>query len=253
MHLSRKFIFYISFLSICAVTACTPQKKLVKNHKEYSRQEILTVLVSHNIDVKWFAAKGDIDLDSKDQKISGTFDLRLRGDSMMMISARKLGVEGARIQISPTDYTILYRLEAMYETAPITSLRQFTGFDVAFDDIQAMALGNIILPDTITSVIEHGADIYKISNVGKDISTTYWINRADMRISKVEYNDANNQQISIELSIYKSVNGFSIAHSRNIKARTPQGLSNIIIEIERIEIDIPKKMNFNIPAHYEKI
>jgi hypothetical protein len=249
---SNVTFFVIGVMLVLAFPSCKGTKSITKTNKSYTRDQIINGILNHNIDPITYFASGDIDLESTEQSISGNFDARIKKDSIVIISARKLGVEAARLRILPSEYTILYKLEGVYQQESISGLRQYTGFDVDFDDMQALLINNVMIADTSTMKVVKNELGYIVDGQDRDMKIQYILDQ-DLQLIKVTYTDIRRQSMTITMSDYRKLNGHMHAHQREISGNSPQGNAKMTIIIEKLEVNTYKKLNFSIPPHYEKV
>jgi Domain of unknown function (DUF4292) len=246
----------ILLVSVMCFSSCSTQNGFAKNliPRNFKKSEIVNAILSHNLSCQWFAGKGDVELNSPDQGISGTFDLRMRYDSVMVISVRKIGVEGARILINPAEFTILYRLEGLYDNQPISAIKNVVQIDLDYTDIQQMCLGNVIIADTAAMIVDVLNAEYRVKAKSDDIDITYVLDGQNLQIKSIQYIDRSNRIVVIGYGDYREVDRkVSFAYERKIAIKDDKGISTIDLNFEQIEINIPKIIKFSIPPSYEKL
>ncbi|RYF58136.1 MAG: DUF4292 domain-containing protein, partial [Cytophagaceae bacterium] len=99
------------------------------------------------IDFKYLTAKSKLSFKNKTQDISNAnLNLRVRKDSVIWISISKLGIEAVRALITRDSVEIMDKLERRYAVYDFPTLSRQFNFDMNFDLLQALIVGNLPLP-----------------------------------------------------------------------------------------------------------
>ena len=99
------------------------------------------------IDFKYLTAKSKLSFKSKTQDISNAnLNLRVRKDSTIWISISKVGIEAVRALITRDSVAIMDKLERRYAIYDFPTLSRQFDFDMNFDLLQALIVGNLPLP-----------------------------------------------------------------------------------------------------------
>src|SRR5215204_4379643 len=98
-----------------------------------------------NTEFKTFSAKGRMQLETPEEKIGSSVTIRIKKDSVIWISmVPGLGIEAARIRITPDTIQILNRLQRQYIAGNFSMLKNKFNIAASFEMLQAMLLGNYL-------------------------------------------------------------------------------------------------------------
>ena len=98
-----------------------------------------------NTEFKTFSAKGRMQLETPEQKIGSSVTIRIKKDSVIWISiVPGLGLEAARVRITPDTIQILNRLQREYIAGNFSMLKNKFNIAASFDMLQAMLMGNYL-------------------------------------------------------------------------------------------------------------
>ncbi|MBK6667791.1 MAG: DUF4292 domain-containing protein [Saprospiraceae bacterium] len=241
------FILTVVFISCSA-------KKIATATKEKSEAEVLNALTSRNIPFEWFEAKINTDIESPDESMSGSMHLRMKKDSAVLVNVRKFGFEVARFYANVKQYTLLYRLERIYEQGDISRMADIISIKADFNDFQQLIAGNVILPDPGTTTISYDSTAYFIQGKSNDLSLSYHINKSDLRLESMSIIDKMQRKITIDYSDYRQLPGFGpIAYKRSVVYPHNAGSNGrLTLDFTEIIMDKPAELKFSIPDNYEK-
>ncbi|MFZ1703804.1 MAG: DUF4292 domain-containing protein [Saprospiraceae bacterium] len=232
--------------------SCSPLKKVESIHRDYSQEEILTSLANHNHEFTWFHSKAKAQIRTSTMSHNADLVIRMLKDSAVWVQIKKFEIELARMLISPTDYTILYRLETAYETSSLDKIRDMVGMEISFDDVQQWMFGNIPLPETDLVSISQNEENVLIQFSTKDWRLAYVLDKNTLLLKNAEIRDRSDRILRIQWEDYKkSNNGINVAYSRTIFFPEEPGVTGVIkLDFTEIELDVPKELKFVIPSHY---
>lgn len=242
-------LFIIIILGSCKTT------KRLGPMPERTMEEVISALKSRNIDFQWFSAKASTSLESPDENVSGTLNVRMKSDSILWVTVKKIGIEAARILADKNNYTIIYRFESAYEVWPLKHLKSYVHTDAEFYDIQQLLFGNVIIPDVANSEFLKDSIYYVIKTNSDDLMLTYHINGYNLELEKMEISDKMGRTATAHYSDYRPVGTHGqFSFQRVYRFPNPSGeYGTITMDLSDVEIDIPKEINFSIPSHYERI
>ena len=221
---------------------------------ERTMEEVISALKNRNIDFQWFSAKASTSMESPDESISGTLHVRMKSDSIIWVTVKKL-VEVARILAEKEKYTVLYRFVSEYEVWPLKHLKSYVHTDAEFYDIQQLLFGNVITPEVANSEFLKDSIYYVIKTNSDDLMLTYHINGYNLELEKMEISDKMGRTATAHYSDYRPVGTHGLfSFQRVYRFPNPSGeYGTITMDLSDVEIDIPKEISFSIPSHYERI
>lgn len=247
---------YLSFsavLLLLLLTSCKSSKRGITN-AVYSEKQIRSALKSHNTNFEWFAAKGKINLNSPDGNIAARIYLRMKKDSVIWMVVKKFGVEAARVQITPEEFTIIYRLEHVYEQESLQKVKESFDTNLSFSELQNYFFGNI--PEITDPSFEARQNEKEVvcQTMMHGLKTYLRLDPSDLKLTNFEAYNEKNESVKGAYQDYEIIDSKSIASKRTFSISSLEyGDMQVSINLSNISIDQPVSMKFSIPAHYEKL
>ena len=131
-----KYFWIYTVLVLFTLSSC---KKTPSKSSDISKQ-----LKVEQIDFEYFTSKSKLNFQTPQQSAKVTLNIRMKKDSIIWMSVRKLSFEGVRVLITKDSVFIINRLERSYFACDIAALGKKINFDVNLSMIQAMILGNVL-------------------------------------------------------------------------------------------------------------
>ena len=244
----------ICIILLVTLAACKTTKRLAPL-PERTKDEVLSALKSRNIDFEWFSGKMSTALESPDESVSGSMQVRMKKDSILLVTVKKIGIEVARFMADKKEYTILYRWESAYESGPISKINEIVTLSASFEDMQQLMFGNVLLPAENDTQYIKDSIYYKVTTTIDDLLIHYYVNGYNLNLEKMSVTDKMNRTAIVYYSDYRIVGKFGkVPFDRTYNfPYSATETATINMRFSEIEIDVPKEINFSIPAHYEKI
>lgn len=218
---------------------------------------LLQFLADRHIDVEWLSAKAKIAFKDDSQSRKATANIRLRKDSVLWMNVKKLGIEAARILITPDSIYIVDRIHKEYVVGDFSLIQQQYHLPADFNLLQNMILGNPLLLSEVkleTKAIEQ--QYHLGSSDDENPTRDYWLNGFNHLLEKMVFLDYRyNRQVKVELSDYKALDKYEyFSYFRRLNLSSPEtGDLRIDIDFSKIELNQAKQIRFEIPEHYTKI
>jgi hypothetical protein len=251
--LKNNFWLFLFFVILLAGSCKTTSRQ--QRIPETTVDELIDLLNKRNIPFEWFNGKMNTSLDSPDEQISGTMTLRMKRDSAVWVAVRKFGIEAARVLVDKKSYTILYRLEAAYESGNISRISDVFSVSADFKDLQSLMAGNALLPARTDATFRYDSIYYVLDAPVNGLKLSYYIHAFSKSLDKIEITDKMNRNAEVYLKDYRLLPGFGyVAHDRTYKFPFNENLyATLHMKFSEIEINVPREIKFTIPENYEKI
>lgn len=212
-------------------------------------------LLENQVKADWLEAKAKVSYSDEYGGESFSATIRIKRDSAIWMVFKKFSLEGARALVRPDSFFVLDRLNREYTAKPFSYLQKEYNLPVNFQGLQAILLGN---PVFFSSQTEAAVDSsrYLLSQKTDKLTAKYWLDGTKMLLSEFFVDDfRNNRSISVVSSDYRPLEDkqkFSYFRSFNLKGG---GLGNthVGVEFSKVEINVPQKMDFEIPDRYERV
>lgn len=238
---------------ILFLPACKGGKKLTKPGKlppARSNEYLLKQADKGHVDYEWFAAKAKMHFKGPEQEIQFIASVRMRKDSIIWLQFSKLGIEGARVRITPNKVEILDRQDGAYISRPFSFLWRAYGISANFSELQSLIVGNMPRYDERT-ICSPDSGCYLLRGADGGYTYAYRLD-VEQFLPMVISLATRDGSFVMSLSEYLSVGTEAVAHSRLVEVNSPEGKANVDIHFTKIEIDVPQKLGFDIPESYKR-
>ena len=242
----------LPLLFILVIFGCKTPSKLGNNLPPQSTRFLLSQLQNRQLNYEWFVAKSKVKLETKEQDISFSVQIKQKRDSLSWFVFKKVSVEGARAQITPKYVEVLDRQNNEYSKKPFSFLSQQLQIPFNFSDFQQLVVGNSIWLDKLNFSSSQDTLYYRLSGKNEQLELDLYLN-ADYSLARLNA-IVGAYTLEANFSNYQPVDNFSIAHEVELFLTSPEaGRSRVKIDYSRIELSVPDAVNFEIPEHYKII
>ena len=185
-----------------------------------------------------------------DQNIPAS--IHVKKDSVIWISIA-MGIEAARVSINPDSIFLLDRLNRKYYKVSFKELSENFDFDLNFNMIQSLLVGNLPIKIDSIDIYKKLADFNSISQKRNEVEIE---NRFDLEKSKLFYINATDKKTNTKLNIdYKSFINEDNKLVPTIISLLISGKNEAKIEFEHSKFDFLDRnirFPFNIPKGYSQ-
>jgi hypothetical protein len=273
----RLVVFTAFFFFLMAITACKTRKQATTTPSttsapmvDRSVQELLSKIEAKEFKSQWMNAKASVISIQDEKEISFNISLRYKKDSVIWISISPLlGIEVARVMVTPDSVKFMDRLHSKYEVNTFESISKLLQIKVNFETLQSLLIGNLFAyrknENRFNSVYSEDK-YYILSSLNKnklkrsleeidpnkpiiqDIyvdDTTYRINRMRVEDQKI------NKKLETTYSDFRETSGGLFPYLSITKVSAEKNLE-IKIEYTKVSVGEPQEFPFNIPKSYER-
>ncbi len=204
--------------------------------------------------MEWLSSKAAIYFDDGYFAESFNANIRLKRDSAIWMNFSKFSFEGARMLITPDSVYLINRLNSTVMVQSFSHFQKTYNLPVNFEGLQALLLGNPVFFSRNTTE-EKDSMRYHLIQKTERLEADYWL---DNELQLVGFNVkdlANNRSLSVNYADYRKFKGkqkFSYFRTYNLLG-PESGNLKIEIEFSKLEVDIPKSLDFQIPSQYERV
>jgi len=251
-----KYAIIFLFLTILAAPACKSLRRTVGGElKPKSEKMLMKHLLDNQVNADWLAARAKIAYSDEYGRQTFTTNIRIRKDSAIWVVFKKFSLEGARALITPDSVYILDRLNREYTVKPFDAVQREYNLPVGFQGLQAMLLGN---PVFFSSQTEASVDSgrYVLLQKNDHLLSKYWLDGVKMFLREFLVEDFRNQRsMSVVSTNYQALDDKqNFSYFRSLNLNSPElGKMKVEIEFSNVEINVPQKMDFEIPNRYERV
>lgn len=254
------------------VVTSEPADTLGKCRLDFKNSRALTKYISDNeLKYTWLYLKSNVNTMFEGEDKSFDAKVRLKKDSLMLITIELLSIDFAKVLISTDSIKLVDYHHKKYFKGDFNYINELLNADLDFNVIQSVIIGNsadfVSEDEKLKPVTDRTNCVYKLSTERKrklkriekgetDLKKALQIltlNPDNFKIIANEFIDpVNNRSFNASYSNFKTKDSVFAPYNVNIDIRAERNM-NIKIEYVRIEVDKPQKFQFNIPARYEPI
>jgi hypothetical protein len=231
----------------------TSDSTMVKVDTMLERAKLL-VNKENEIPFETFSAKAKLEYEDVYGKQPETnVYVRMEKDKFIWVSitATFLNIEAARVMVLPDSVIIVNKLDKTIETYPISFIREKIALPLAFEDIQKLIAGDIILTgDSVTSVLSSQSFLQitsELGGVGNNIFFTLPAMYLARQIIDVR-NSLENYSADIQYEDYVKSDNHLFSTTREISI--PAQKQNIKLTFRQYEFNKELSVPFSRPADY---
>ncbi len=206
----------------------------------------------------YFSGKAKINYKDESLDIKAKANIRIRKDSVIWISFSAVGIQGARCLIDKDSITIINMVKKEYYVFNYDSLSKRFNFDINYDAIQSVALGNLINGRGRTDDIEPTEDFFILRQQSGGVLVNNFVSNKSKKIERIEMLEPSSKNTAtIRYYDFQLVEDQVFPYSTIISLfyKVNAGTLNTIIEVEYNKAEIEDKelkFPFSIPKKYER-
>jgi hypothetical protein len=203
---------------------------------------------------EWMEGKCQMQMESEDSNLSGQGIIRIRRDSAIWVSLRKLGFEVGRALILKDSFFYLNRLNNVFEAHPISFIKEKYQLPGDFLHLQALLLGNAPIDDSSDFIVTNKESfewqLQKSMDNGT-LSLAWDFN--NKRISAMDWGQpSSNKYFKMKFGDYKALESkqqFSYFRDLNIQSAETGNL-HVVLSFNQVQFNLPVSLRFDIPQRY---
>ncbi|PSR56318.1 DUF4292 domain-containing protein [Adhaeribacter arboris] len=212
-----------------------------------------------NLDYTYFSAKGRMQFENEGEKINTGITIRMKKDTIIWISVvPALGIEVARLLITPDSVAFINRLEKTYFADNVEGLKNRFNVDLSFNMVQSLLVGNYVPGQNGNEKLIDEAPIqHTRQNLGAAILDQF-ISTETYKLKKLQISDPESPNtITVDYSDFENVGDKPVAKSTLIVTNTikENQAKKMVASINLNKVDIDSKdlnFPFAIPPDYRR-
>lgn len=213
------------------------------------------------IDFRYLTAKSKLSFKSKTQDISNAnLNLRVRKDSAIWISISKVGIEAVRALITRDSVAIMDKLERRYAVYDFPTLSRQFNFDMNFDLLQALIVGNLPLPKRPAQRIKNERDYLLLRQSAGKVLVENYIGENDRKLKRLMVTEQPTKNaLRLDYEDFNVLNTFLFPYSSLVtldyKSQTDGQFYQTLVRIKHNKVELIDKdpgFPFTIPAKYQR-
>lgn len=252
---SRLFVILLVGL---LVASCGSKRKVAvpSEISEDARPVNVADIEINNLDFHSFSGRAKTNVTFGDQNHDVTLNFRIDRDKAIWISVTALlGIEAARVLITPDSVKILNKLRGEYIKKEFNYIYRYTNPGVTFVTLQDLLLANVSRPLLRTEqlTVATGAHEMQLVGVKDQLSFQYSLNNERRpRVFRLTPLGAS-QSMEALYGGYANVNGYQFPQSQNIKLNTEDIKVEAQLQYNRVQFNEILEYPFSVPPRYKVI
>lgn len=245
----------ILIISVICCISCTGGKNIVdkKNVEELSEEATIRKVKSTFLTFDHFNSNADLFI--KSDMFSGSVNAKFRmiRDSVVWISASKLGFEVGRILITQDSVFLMERLQKTYIKSSFDELSELAGLSLDFNFVQDFLMGNPYLSEVQNEVKYFESDSLLIEPSLNELKILHKMDLSNFKLqSTMVRDDETKMDAVMSYGDYNEIGQDQLfSYFRNIVLDDGSGEKNeISIKFNNPEINVEKEIRFSIPSSY---
>ncbi|MFD2935771.1 DUF4292 domain-containing protein [Spirosoma flavum] len=258
-------------VSIDSTIAASPNSKLpidsvainqTATHPDPSRPGIEEARANvAEIDFRYLTAKSKISFKSHQQDIdNANVSIRVRKDSLIWVSISKLGIEAVRGLITRDSITIIDKIHREYSVYDFPALSKQFNFDMNFDLLQALIVGNLPLPKRPAQKIKNERDYLLLRQSEGKVLVENYIGEQDRKLKKLMVTEQPTKNtLRLDYDNFTSLSNFLFPYTSLVtvdyKSQTDGQFYQTLLRIKHNKVELVDKnpgFPFTIPSTYTR-
>lgn len=213
------------------------------------------------IDFKYLTAKSKFSIKSQDENTdNANMNIRVRKDSLIWFSVQKLGIEAARGIATRDSIIIMDKVHNEYSVYDFPSLSRQFNFDLSYDLLQSLIVGNLPLPKRPAQKIKNERDYLLLRQSEDKVLVENYIGESDRKLKKLMVTEQPTKNtLRLDYADFKALNSFLFPYTSLItldyKSAADGQFYQKLLQIRHNKVELVDKnpgFPFKIPANYTR-
>jgi len=250
---NRCFLFWI-LASALFISSCKKNQVPVASSGTESGTD-----QKRNLSFQYFSAKGRMQIEEEDGKVTSGVTVRMQKDSVIWISVVPgFGIEAARVKITRDSVYMVNRLQRNYFAGDYTLIKDKFKVDVNFELVQAIMLGNYLASPTGEEKQIAQTPLQHLRQQQENLIIDQFLDASTAKLKKLTIKDQKSKNsINVDYSLFEQVNNQLFAKNSLIVVQQNQGEKNAgaIVAIEYNKVNLDEEVlafPFSVPSGYTR-
>ncbi len=255
------------FFLVTVMAACSPVREItVPDIEDLTVSSTLHALRTEEASFDFFSTRfsGVVTVDNSSYNASGT--IRIRRDSAIYISVSPfLGIEAARVLITPDDVQIINRLDGTYFKGGMAYVNSMLNTQLDFYMLQALLLGNdfahfssenfTLSADGERILLRNPGRFSDAGGVsGSLFQQNLWLDHETFRIlENLIYEPLTRRSLRARYERFDKVSDQTVPTAMTWTIIDPASRTELSLRYSRTTINEPQPIRFSVPDRYEHI
>ncbi|MGV3763122.1 DUF4292 domain-containing protein [Parapedobacter sp.] len=250
------------YLVLALVFSCGPKKRVVSSgssEEEVSgaaKVEVMDRIAEQQLHYNTFSgrAKSMLTVNGK-ERYDVTANVRLvRGEAIWISMTALMGIEVARVLITPDSIKVINRLRSEYIRKPFVYLRNFTGNGLDFASLESLLVGDVLHQMAGDGLaVWQGADGYLLQRQSEGLGYSVRVGTDYQNKYTAISAPARNQQLEAFYSDYRLVAGNFFPNHMEISITSSHLTLQSEMRYSNVVYDEKVEMPFTVPSRYTEV
>lgn len=213
------------------------------------------------VDFVYLKAKSKLSFKSKDQDVeNASVNIHVQKDSLIWLSVNKIGFEAVRALITRNKITVLDRINRNYQEYDFPSLSRQFNFDMDFDLLQALIVGNLPLPKRPAQRVRNERDYLLLRQTEGKVLVENYIGETDRKLKRLMLTEQPTKNtLRLDYEDFTALNNFLFPFTSLVTLDYKSGpdgqFYQTVLRIKHTKVELTDKdpgFPFTIPANYER-
>lgn len=247
---------WLAIFLLIGITGCkaTQPAATTPEMEDLETRQLVENASERLFDYEFLSAEANIMAKLSDKKQSFKADVRMQRDSVIWISAKAiLGIEAARIMITPNDIQILDRINKKYIHLPFSAMESEYNITVSFSELQKLLVGNLLHLEDDSKISGMEADFYLLQSENNGLTAISLLQPEDFALSKITISEQDSDRLlNVTYGQYEKIGDQQFPATRNIQVEAEE---NVYVEmaLKKIRVNETLSFPFNVNDSYEKV
>lgn len=212
-----------------------------------------------NLNFQYLSAKGRMQFEEEDGKVTSGVSVRLLKDSIIWISVVPgFGIEAARVKITRDSVFMVNRLQRNYFTGDYSLLKEKFKVDVNFDLVQAILLGNYVSNPAGNEKVITQTPLQHLRQEVNNLLIDQFLDVSTAKLKKLTIKDQKTKNsINVDYSNFEQIGTQHFAKNSLIVVQQNQGekSAGAIVTIEYNKVNLDEEVlafPFSVPSGYTR-
>jgi len=242
------------------LTACASKKKVVKTDPHLavanSHVEMIKNFELSNLDFHTFSGKAKAKVEMGKESHSVNLNIRMdRGKTIWISVTALLGIEAARVIITPDSVRIMNKMQGEYIAKPFSYIYKYVNPGISFAMLQDIFMGNITVDLLRTDQLQVANSVDDIQLIGiKDGLTFHYgvkTNNRPFSFNLMEL--GKNRKMETYYGDFAESDGYNFPERFTLSIEGDDVKLGADLVYNKIEFNKALELPFNVPSRYKVI
>lgn len=243
-------------IALAVLNSCGSKKKVVTPEAPEEKISVVNSVTLNNIDYSTFSGKAKAKVKFEDGQHSVNINMRIKKDEQIWMSITAvLGIEVARVLITPDRIQIMNRLHGEFIDKPFDYIYTYTSEVLTFASFQDMLIANVsteLLRSADVDVAKSDTDI-KVMGKNEDLLFYYTLTPENKPQVLQIVQSVTQESLKTQYLQYTDFSGYTFPKIFQIVFDSQNKPVEALLEYSQIQFNEVLEFPFSVPSRYKRI